>query len=80
VAADKDDLEKLHASLATTLASAITQKDENGGLNASVLNVARQFLKDNGIQARSAPGTPLAVLKEAFPFDEGKVVSIQGKK
>jgi len=68
MAASKESLEDLHTKLATVLAEGITQRDEDGKLNASLINVARQFLKDNGIEAKAVPGTPLGVLKEAFPF------------
>jgi hypothetical protein len=68
VTASKKDLEDLHAAIARQLTAGITERDENGKLNASLINVARQFLKDNGIEAKVAPGTPLEALKDEFPF------------
>lgn len=74
-------LERLHAALADTLKDAmkgepVTVTDKETGevtvvgmkLNAAVLSVARQFLKDNGIEAIPAEGSPLAGLHAALPF------------
>lgn len=39
---------------------------------AAILNVARQFVKDNGIEAIAAPGSPLGNLTDnltKYPFD-----------
>lgn len=36
--------------------------------NAAVLSVARQFLKDNGIEALAVPGSPLKSLVDSLPF------------
>lgn len=70
--ATKPELEALHAKVATKLTDALDQMDhETKGL-AAVLNVARQFLKDNNIEAVPAPGTPLGKLADKvteFPFD-----------
>lgn len=33
-----------------------------------MLNVARQFLRDNGIDGIATEGTPLNMVKEVFPF------------
>lgn len=35
--------------------------------NASTMNVVRQFLKDNGITARVAKGSPLGNLVDSLP-------------
>lgn len=78
MSASKESLEDLHSALATVLKEGITQRDEDGKLNASLINVARQFLRDNGIEAKAAPGTPLAALKESFPFADN-VTPIQKK-
>lgn len=47
-------VEELHSTLAETLKEAIKERGEDGKINASVLNVARQFLKDNNIQVDPA--------------------------
>jgi len=49
--------------LATTLLSRVNDPD----VKASDLNVARQFLKDNGIEALAAEGSPLADLVATLP-------------
>lgn len=66
--ASEESLEELHKTLADTLAAAIKSSEAN----ASILNVARQFLKDNNIQAVPVAGSPLTKLKsavEALPFE-----------
>ncbi len=68
-AASKSALEELHDTLATVLTKAL-----DGEPNAALLNVARQFLKDNGIEAVVVPGTPIAGLQKKveegkFPFN-----------
>lgn len=71
--APKDALEQLHAAVATKLSDTITAMDSDSKGLASILNVARQFLKDNGIDVAAAPpGTPLGKLADKvseFPFD-----------
>lgn len=78
--ASQDAMEKLHEALANQLTELCkTQKvtDANGEEvkvppSASILNVARQFLKDNGIEGAGTPTSPqgnlaaaLAALEEA---------------
>jgi hypothetical protein len=38
------------------------------------LNVARQFLKDNGIDAIPVDNSPLKKLMDELPFEEKKIV------
>jgi hypothetical protein len=74
----KKQLQDLHTKLATVLADAIEAgvpvKDETSGAvhkapaPTAILNVARQFLKDNGIEAIPVPGSPTGRLTEALPF------------
>ena len=70
-------MERLHAALADTLKDALKGEpvvDKDSGevlgykLNAAVLSVARQFLKDNGIESVPTEGSPLAGLHAALPF------------
>jgi hypothetical protein len=78
MAARKDALQNLHEVLANTLADAITQgipiKDEETGevhkapAPAAILSVARQFLKDNNIEAVAVPGKPLHSIASSLPF------------
>lgn len=72
-------LSDLHAKLAETLKDAIesTYYDSEGNklpsAPAAILNVARQFLKDNGIDGAPKAGTPLGNLANlpVFGNDEG---------
>jgi hypothetical protein len=67
-------LSQLHAALATVLAEQIHLKDDQGKANGAILNVARQFLKDNGIDADVRESKELQVLSEELPFDEDDTV------
>jgi len=78
-AASEEALQLLHAKLAETLCHAIEPEPivvdgEIVGrkLNAAALNVARQMLKDNGIQAARVANSPLDKLANRIPttFDE----------
>lgn len=80
--ASNDSLGNLHDLLATTLAQAIKDGivvgiDEKTGevvkapAGAAILNVARQFLKDNNIDSAPEATNPLGLLKEAaLPFSD----------
>ena len=59
-------LEELHDKLAEDLLLRI----ETGEASSAELNVARQFLKDNGIDANIQNDTPLMNLAKTLPFDE----------
>lgn len=69
--AKAEALEDLHATLATTLADAIKYPGD-GGVQAAILNVARQFLKDNGIQADISNNAALSELNDLPVFDESE--------
>lgn len=58
-------LEELHKTLAQELLTRIRSGEEK----ASILNVARQFLKDNGIEAIPVADSPLKSLIDELPFD-----------
>lgn len=65
-----DILSDLHAELATQLLEQV----QAGDTTASILNVARQFLKDNGIDGIPTQGNPLENLIHALPdFDEDEL-------
>lgn len=76
--ADNDAMESLHGKLARILDAGLDPEpilDRDGvvvgkRVNAALASVARQFLKDNGIE--SAPGTNPAVssLAAKLPFPE----------
>lgn len=57
-------LDALHGALADKLKAKIL----DGTATAADLSVARQFLKDNGIDAIARPGSPLDGLVKSLPF------------
>ena len=61
-----DNLKELHEVLAKVLLERVKDKDAK----SSDLNVARQFLRDNGIDAVPTQDSPLQKLIEELPFDE----------
>lgn len=56
-------LEDLFDVVADTLLDAL----KSGEASASILSVARQFLKDNNIEARPTKGSPLGNLADSLP-------------
>ena len=58
-------LKELHAVLAEKLLEKVQDPDCTAGF----LNVARQFLRDNGIDAVPVEGSPLDKLAKELPFD-----------
>ena len=63
-------LDDLHSELAATL----LDKVWSGTAKASDLNVARQFLRDNGIAGVPVENSPLKNLMDELPFTEEEVV------
>lgn len=63
----KDDILSL---LHSELASVLLKKVQNGEVTAAELNVVRQFLKDNGIDAVPKEGSPLGNLVSSLPFTD----------
>lgn len=57
-------LEDIHVSLAESLLKRI----KDGSATAADLSVARQFLKDNGIEGNAANHAPLRELGATLPF------------
>jgi hypothetical protein len=68
------ELSDLHTLLARILAQQIKLTDENGKANGAILNVARAFLRDNGIDADVRENKELQILSEELPFDEDDTV------
>ena len=63
----KEKLEQLHEVLTQELLARIQQ----GEAAPALLNVARQFLRDNGIESLALPGSPLNDLLSQLPtFEE----------
>lgn len=71
--ASKEALNELHGLIAETLTGAIkafkgkTDPEDLKGL-AALANVAKSFLKDNGIEALPSANKPLQGLAEVLPF------------
>ncbi|MDB4349090.1 hypothetical protein OAA64_02075 [bacterium] len=66
-----EELGKLQGYVADTYKSAIDQMHETGEYNPSLLNGARQLLKDNEIVLTSGKDTPLNdLLNEVLPFED----------
>jgi len=61
-----DKLRDLHNILADKLLEKITDPD----VKSADLNVARQFLRDNGIDAVPTDDNPLGRLIDEMPFNE----------
>jgi hypothetical protein len=59
------ELELLHSELTNKLLEKVRDDD----CKASDLNVARQFLKDNGIEALPVDNSPLKSLVDELPFN-----------
>lgn len=81
--ADEQSLAGLHGRLAEVLKEALEQEylDPDSGIKlpppAAILNVARQFLKDNKIEAVSAAGSPLHNLADLPVFEDDNVVPLR---
>ena len=63
---NKKILEQIHNALAGEL----LRKIEDGSATSAELNVARQFLKDNGIDCAPDVSQPMLNLAQIMPFDE----------
>jgi hypothetical protein len=63
---NKKILEQIHNALAEEL----LKKIMDGTATATELNVARQFLKDNGIDCAPSASQPMLNLAQIMPFDE----------
>lgn len=78
--ASEESLGELHSALAKVLKEEIMKATAAGeSPNAAVLNVARQFLKDNKIEAIPAEGSPLADLASLPVFDEDEYGVVGGR-
>jgi len=66
-----DKLKELHTELAKVLLNRVKDPDAK----SADLNVARQFLKDNSIDAVPTQGSPLEELIKELPFNENRTKS-----
>ncbi len=62
---EEADLSELHNIVANELIDRI----KNGAASSADLSVARQFLRDNGIDANTGQSEPLMNLATVLPFD-----------
>lgn len=72
MAASKESLERLHTAVVDKLTESIDAIPAGEKGLAAILNVARQMLKDEGIEAVAVPGSPTGKLADKlkqFPFD-----------
>ena len=74
------DLQELLGQLHNELASQLLKRIQSGDATASDLSVARQFLKDNGIDQVPAKSTPIGKLAAILPFDEDEDEPISAAK
>ena len=65
-----DKLKELHDVLTQQLLDRVKSEDAK----ASDLNVARQFLKDNGIEALPVDNSPIKSLVDELPFSNEEEV------
>ena len=68
-------LKELHGVLAQELLKRVKDPEAK----ASDLNVARQFLKDNGIEAIPTDNSPLKALVDELPFNTEEELVLHGK-
>ena len=68
--ATEQAVSELHGLLAVALKEQMMLKDEDGRVNAAVLNQVRQYLKDNNITS-TLDSKPMADLVDSLPtFDD----------
>mgnify|MGYP001449283251 FL=1 len=67
--ADKQKTEVLMDELHNKLAEVLLERVKEDEVKASDLNVARQFLKDNGIEGVPVEDSTLKNLVDELPFD-----------
>tara|TARA_R110002072_G_scaffold139958_2_gene283755 strand:+ start:653 stop:877 length:225 start_codon:yes stop_codon:yes gene_type:complete len=67
--ADKQKTEVLMDELHNKLAEVLLERVKEDEVKASDLNVARQFLKDNGIEGVPIEDSTLKNLVDELPFD-----------
>tara|TARA_R100000808_G_scaffold24711_1_gene57761 strand:- start:376 stop:594 length:219 start_codon:yes stop_codon:yes gene_type:complete len=71
---DKDKLSSLHAGLTLLL----LEKIQSGEASSGDLSVARQFLRDNGIDANVNQSEPLLNLAKVLPFEAKEQIEEAG--
>ena len=65
-----ESLQALHEAFTEVCIEVVkTAKSKPEEIGASALSVVRQFLKDNHIEAKVVPGSPLDELTKDYPFE-----------
>lgn len=64
-----DNLKKTLSDLHLKLAQDLLNRVESGEATTADLSVARQFLKDNGVDSSVQANKPMLNLAEIMPFD-----------
>lgn len=64
-----DNLKKTLSDLHLKLAQDLLSRVESGEATTADLSVARQFLKDNGVDSSVQANKPMLNLAEIMPFD-----------
>jgi hypothetical protein len=72
------DMKKLMESLHLYVGEELLRRIETGEASSADLSVARQVLKDNGIDANANQSEPLANLAKILPFDPEETVGETG--
>ena len=70
-------LETLLSQLHEELAASLLERIQSGEAKPADLNVARQFLKDNGIDSVPTDDSKLSELQEVYPFEEDDEASLK---
>jgi len=74
-----DTIGVIHNKLAQVFIEALDTVDPAERGAAAILNVIRQFVKDNGVDALPVPGSPLGQLADKvaeFPFDPATEMTV----
>ena len=72
---NEKNLKELH----NVLTEKLLQRVKDPEVKASDLNVARQFLKDNGIEAIPVDNSPLKNLVDELPFNTEEELNLHAK-
>ena len=70
--------DKKLSQLHDLLIDELTTRIQSGDAKSADLNIARQLLKDNNIEALPTTNSKLKSLIEALPFDDEKEISYGG--
>jgi hypothetical protein len=75
----KDEVSRVMEELHEELANEFLRRVKMGDATPADLNGARQFLRDNGIDAVAMRGSPLQKLAMVLPFEEQQVIEAPAK-